>query len=352
MTEYHRVGDHPIEAATLEFVTTVAAQKQQSIEEILAADTISRLQDLLQAARNPIRMHGRRVEEMFGYVSASLGAVKAVKREDAGPLLVATTDQVSVPDYRLILADGSEILVEVKNWHHRDPVRPIEFKAKYLRALRRYGELFARPVYVAVYWSRWRQWSLIPLQQLVDVHAGSSVKLSMPDALADNCMYLLGDMSLATVFPLSTRLLVDSERISYSGTESQYRTTIREVEFFARDQKLEGESEKKIVWNFMLFGQWPEQEVTPIMEGEQLTALEFTISPTEPDEEQGFAIVSSLSSLASAQFNAQTVTEGGILRMYVRRVTKPTYPIAGDKYASKALPLWRFTIKPRDRARE
>lgn len=35
---------------------------------------------------NPIVIHGRRIEAMFGYVAASLGGCIAIKREDAGEI--------------------------------------------------------------------------------------------------------------------------------------------------------------------------------------------------------------------------------------------------------------------------
>src|SRR5687768_2078302 len=65
----------------------------------------------MEAVRGqPNVLHGWRIQSMFAYVAASLGAVDVVKEEDAGRL-IARSENLQVPDYRLVLQDGKEYFV-------------------------------------------------------------------------------------------------------------------------------------------------------------------------------------------------------------------------------------------------
>jgi hypothetical protein len=60
----------------------------------------------MEAVRGqPNVLHGWRIQSMFAYVAASLGAVDVVKEEDAGRL-IARPINLRVPDYRLVLQSG------------------------------------------------------------------------------------------------------------------------------------------------------------------------------------------------------------------------------------------------------
>lgn len=348
MTKFQRQGQHPLEASAFELAAQMAMQNGKGMEEFLiGSDSATAIEAMLQRAKSPIRLHGKRVEEMFGHVAASLGRVLAVKREDAGTLLVDANERVAIPDYRLILADRSEILVEVKNCNATDPAKPLRLTESYLRALDSYAQLFDKPAYLAIYWSQWRIWSLLPVKELIGELKNGSIHLPLLRAVPCCHMYLLGDMSLGTVFPLVLRFSVDAERTATSGSESTYAMAIRSVDIFAKGVPLLEEREKNIAWGLMLYGQWAEQETVPIMEGEILKAVEFTFLPETEDDSQGFAIVASLSSLASARFNDQTTHDGRVTRIHVNSVHRPPYPILDDEYKSENLPLWRFTMKPR-----
>src|SRR5205823_9554983 len=95
------------------------------------------------AQGTPTLLHGRRVEAMFAYVAAALGKCIAIKEEDAGDLYASSTD-LQAPDYRLILNDETEILVEVKNCHKRRLTAPLTFSPQYIQKLRNYEATFRR----------------------------------------------------------------------------------------------------------------------------------------------------------------------------------------------------------------
>jgi hypothetical protein len=70
-----------------------------------------------ESLRNPMVLHGRRTQAMFSYVAASLGRASLIKEEDAGEFFVADPD-LKIPDFHIVLLDGSSFLVEVKNYRH------------------------------------------------------------------------------------------------------------------------------------------------------------------------------------------------------------------------------------------
>lgn len=361
MAPFQRVDAHPAAADALELAARLAVQDGRGLAEFLArgADPAA-IQHALDQARSPVRMHGRRAEEMFGYVVAALGAAEAVKREDAGALLVRDGVRVAVPDFRLVLRDRREVLVEVKNWHRAGVDTPVRLSRSYLGALAAYGDLFARPVYVAVYWSRWRVWSLHPVAELLDA-AARAVPLTFLHAVPASHMALLGDESLATVFPLTLRLEVAAERRGGDAGNTTYAITVRQVRYLARGTELLDRTERRIAWNFMLHGRWGETGPTPVMDGDNLTAIEVVFRPHDvpsgddahpADASPGFAIVAAASSLASAQFDAATTHGGEITRIHLDRVPEPPHvaaapPTRGPGRSTAGLPLWRFRLEPR-----
>jgi len=102
---------------------------------------------------NPIIIHGRRIESMFEYLAASLGKAVLIRREDSGEVC-SLGPGIRPPDFRIVLDDGTEIFVEVKNCHKIDPNYRYPLKRsyasaiiqlRYFRALHRY-ELVEVPV--------------------------------------------------------------------------------------------------------------------------------------------------------------------------------------------------------------
>ncbi|MDB6155521.1 MAG: hypothetical protein JWL90_3974 [Chthoniobacteraceae bacterium] len=68
------------------------------------------------SSANPIVIHGLRVQAMFEHVAAGLGRTTLIKQEDAGEIS-ASDVRLRPPDYRIVLNDGRQLLVEVKNMH-------------------------------------------------------------------------------------------------------------------------------------------------------------------------------------------------------------------------------------------
>lgn len=145
------------------------------------AKILGRLNDSYQRAKaNAAMLHGRRTEDMFAYVAASLGRCVLVKEEDAGEVY-AISSTLRIPDYRLVTNDEQEFLVEVKNVRQSSPRKPLKLKATYVDGLLEYAALCKKDLKLAVYWSRWNLWTLVSGDRLAAV--GGNRQLTLLDAM-------------------------------------------------------------------------------------------------------------------------------------------------------------------------
>jgi hypothetical protein len=85
-------------------------------------------------------------------------AIVAGKREDSGEIC-SSDPKITPPDFRIVLDDGTDIFVEVKNCHKTDPNYLFSLKQSYVSTLENYAKLFKRDIYIAIFWSKWRKWA-------------------------------------------------------------------------------------------------------------------------------------------------------------------------------------------------
>ncbi len=112
-----------------------------------------------------------------------------------------------------------------------------------------------------------------------------------------NEMAVLGDIHLATKFPLRFRLVADKRSPRRMGQDGKVAFTIGGVEMHYADRRLTEKREWSIAMWFMLYGSWEEDATAEVRDGE-LVAVDFVRTPVE-DNGQGFEFVGSLSSLFS-----------------------------------------------------
>ena len=78
-------------------------------------DFIDRIGSSLKASQeNPNLLHGKRVESLFAHVAGALGNCRLIKQEDSGEAFT-TENNIQAPDYKVVLNDGSQYFIEVKN---------------------------------------------------------------------------------------------------------------------------------------------------------------------------------------------------------------------------------------------
>ncbi len=311
------------------------------------ADLAVQIAAVFAAARSPIRLHGTRAEEMFAYAMAAVGSVRAIKREETDDLVVAIPDALVVPDFRVVLQDGADILVEVKNFHDKDPSAAPRLTSDYLRKLSAYGALFSRPVYLAVYWSVWRRWTLHNVNDLAG-ELSSGLKLSFPEAYRRSEMRLLGDALLGTQYPLVLRFGVTSEMKERRGVRSKHLVRIESVEMSVAGKPIRNKRDQNIAFGLMLQGGWEEAERVE-MDGDRIVAIEYSYAPETVQPDVGFAPVTALSTLASSQFSDLTVNSGAVEQLRPQGLPSPPYPRVGEKYYGVDLPLWILVLQPERR---
>jgi hypothetical protein len=301
-------------------------------------------QSITQSKSNPIIIHGRRIESMFEHVAASLGKCVFIKREDTGE--VCSTDAGIVPpDYRLVLDDGKEIFVEVKNCHKEDPNYRYRMKATYVQALVGYARVFGRELLIAVFWSRWKKWTLIRSRDFV--RKDGSPSISFGEAVCLNRMAMLGDMEIATTPPLALRIIADPSKPRRLNASGQVILTIGGVELYCNGQRIEDEYERRLAFYFMLFSRWSTDEPRAEIVNNELVHFEYISEPPERTPNQSFECLGSMSDMISQHYNE--LTTSGVT---VTRFSPSTEPgtlgvLIPLGYQGKHLPLWRFILSPR-----
>ena len=293
----------------------------------------------LSSAQSPTMVHGRRVEAMFSYITASLGKSLLIKKEDCGDVFSADLD-LKIPDYRVVLNSGEQLLVEVKNCHHKEAFK---LEKSYIESLGRYSELMHVDLLVAVYWSRWQIWTLVSVDAF-DV-AGKSMRLDFGTAVRKNQMARLGDIWVGTKAPLSIRI-IPSEKcpVLEEGTVNFH---IGDVQLFCCDTSISDEQEKQIAMTLMLYGGWAELERIQCTDESPATLehIEFSYSPVQrSDEAQGFEIVGAVSTVISRQYGNLTAPKGVVEHLSADVNPEKLGFLIAEGHECKALPLWRFHL--------
>ena len=293
---------------------------------------------------NPIVLHGRRVELMFGFVAVALGGCRFVKREDTGEVASTGSDLIA-PDYRLVLNSGQELFVEVKNCHTKGLNPTLEFKDAYLQKLQGYAALFGKPLKLAIYWSRWNLWTLVPTSALTATGIGRQ-GFPFNVALKRNEMVELGDVMLGTTPPLVFRLVADRTKPRHLGKAKTVVFTIGDVRFFVGGVEITERAERSLAFYLMAWGGWPEDPPNSRIENNELEWIEVAHRPVETDEHHEFEFVSHVSTMISRRYNDLTTSGHAVTRLAPPVEPKSLAVTIPGKVADLTLPLWVFHMKP------
>jgi hypothetical protein len=319
MTRQLKQPSHQAQAIAL--VDAIARGKNLTVgAKATTRQVLQRIRELTQP--NPILMHGKRVESMFAFVVAALGRCVAIREEDVGA--VYGPPGIQPPDYRVVFKDNTELLIEVKNCH--ETTRPLRLKTEYLDGLLAYGRLFNRPVKLAIYWSKWKAWTLIALDHLKASARHSTI--NFPAALMANEMVSLGDYTLGTTPPLALRLHSDpSEPRTVMPNQRRISFRIGNVELFCGGRLVRDKQERAIAWHLMMFGRWPKREQLEIRDNELLW-LDYIAEPEsvpggDANDSVPFRMAGEASSLISRQCDFRTLSMSGEIQR-LRPLSEPS----------------------------
>jgi hypothetical protein len=297
-----------------------------------------------QALADDILLHGQRAEAMFEALVVALGEHKLIKSEDGGRF--HSTENFRVPDFRVVLRDGEQWLVEVKNVYEEDPFaqRRLLMKRDYREALEAYAAATGAKLKLAVFWARWSVWTLVSPERFID--PSGNLLLGMNAAMIGNELGRLGDRTIGTRAPLRLRFTSDPARTSTIDEDGQVTVTFGGWQLLSGEDVVTEPVEKEIAFIFMEHGEWRCDGPLAIVEGNRLEAVEFRWEPEEPTD-QGFEFVGSLSRMFARYFASETLKDKSVVQL--RAPLRPAWfaPLIQTDPVSDALPLWRFLMQPR-----
>jgi len=304
-------------------------------------DSIS--SSLLRNKDNPALLHGLRTEDMFQYVAASLGKCLLIKKEDAGEPL-ATADNIQPPDYHLILSDKSRLLIEVKNCNKKNPLCTFRLKETYVDKLLRYADLVDSDLKIAVYWSAWSLWTLVPPSQFECSNGKCSI--TMLKAMQINEMVMIGDYSVGTTPPLILRIVADKKKPRSIEKDGMVQFTISRIELLCGDKNITDKTEKEYAFYFMLYGDWQSNDPLANIENNKLVSIDHIVEPVERSPGQGFELLGSMSSMISRRYRQLISTSSNGQKVSIHLEPSSLGINIPKTYKGKAMPLWRFYLRP------
>ena len=301
---------------------------------------------LEKALKNPSLLYGTVTESMFEAMVISLGELSLLKAEDSGR--AHPEGCFKIPDFRIVLRNGEQWLVEVKNIHTQstDPSKRerLIIKQGYRDKLEKYASATGGQLKLAVFWAKWRLWTLVSPEKLVD--ADGKLILDMQTALEENELVRLGDRMIGTRPPLRICFMADPTKPTQIAADGTAHFTIAKVRTFSEDAELFDPIEKQIVWMFALYGQWQESGPHPLLEGEILKGIEFRWEPIELTN-QGFEIVGTLSQLFTSYYAEQALNNGEVAQIRALPLPKWFDPLINANFERMGLPLWVFSLEPK-----
>lgn len=300
--------------------------------------------NVLSSKDNSIVIHGKRIETLFAIVAGALGKVKIIKQEDGGKIY--SQKNVKIPDYRIFLEDGNQILVEVKNFSSDGIYDEYSVNSSYYEELREYADTCKVDLYFAIYYRLFNHWCLVPIKAFSQDN--KKYKIDYLTAMARSEMNLIGDMLLHTTPDLELKLLADPNEEELLTDKTKNVTFIPRIsEFYCNNKKIDTKYEQNLAFYFMRFSDWPEKEFKQIIKDNKLLGLHFIYSyPLEND--QPFAPLGWLSSMICNVFREFTVKDDDVIA--TESFLNPSAFVVkiDDDHNKKyeKLPLLIFNIQP------
>ncbi|RUO36937.1 hypothetical protein CWE13_08820 [Aliidiomarina shirensis] len=345
-----RVKRNPEKFEVIDLFTALGREHgyKLSVEED-ANDFVERIGSSLKASRdNPNLLHGKRVESLFAHVAGGLGNCRLIKQEDSGEIFTDEQD-IQAPDYKVILNNGSQYFIEVKNCHFPNIKSPYPFKKDYLRKIENYSDLHDTPLLFAIYFSRQNKWFLLRKESLIEQK--NRYVTDFINAMAQNEMSLLGDRTIGTEPKLSIELLADRSQESNVNKKGEASFIIGDVKVYSSDREITDDLEKSVAFYLMRFGTWVESEAEGMFDDDGFLGARFSYEPELPPEEQIFSMIGELSSMISISYGEQTLYEKSVVALDTNLDPEVFAVEIPEGYKGKELPLWQFMMQPNPKFR-
>jgi hypothetical protein len=303
---------------------------------------------LKAALADPALLHGARTERMFEANVLSLGRFGLFKTEDIGRVHAATTYRA--PDFRVVLDDGDQWLIEVKNVRCENPNKQrTSMSAAYLASLQAYADAVGATLRLALYWSRWHLWTVIAPDRFRRPDGG--LRVTMMEAVMVNEFARLGDVSIWTKPPLRLVLDAATDKPRKLSAEGLADFVIGSARVYSGDVELTDPRDRRLAEMLFLYGEWPAEGPFAVMGDDGIAGVEFVAAPEEPSD-QDFDGVGWASRIFTRYFATRTVDGDQIIQLHGAPVPEWFAPLAAWDFKRSRLPLWLLHQQPSTAAPE
>ncbi|MBB2684878.1 hypothetical protein N2597_29085 (plasmid) [Rhizobium sophoriradicis] len=297
---------------------------------------------LREALADPTLIHGSRAERLFEATVLSLGQFKLLKAEDVGRVHAAET--LRAPDFRIVLHDGGQWLVEVKNVRSTDPFKQeLRMSRKYLKSMLAYADAVGTPLKFAIYWSAWRFWSVISPERFRTSSGG--LRISMQEAMLASEFERLGEKLIMTKPPLRLVLAAATDMPRSVSDEGLANFMIAAAKIYSRNVELTDPKDRKLAQVLLFYGEWEVKGPIALMEGDRIAGVEFVANPVEPTH-QGWEAIGMASRIFSSFYANQTVEGDQVTQLDGEPAPEWFIPLANWDFKSSKLPLLLGVIQP------
>ncbi|MEG5665771.1 hypothetical protein [Enterobacter roggenkampii] len=204
------------------------------------------------------------------------------------------------------------------------------------------------PIYYAIYFRLLNRWVLVNKQSLIE--RDKKYETSIISAMAKNEMAILGDLSIGTKPALSIELISDSNQ-EVTRKDNEIKFIIGGVKLYCDGKEITNELDKKIAYYLIRFGDWNCGEPNIISGDDKFRSIRYEFSPEE-DEEQGFNMIGTLSSMITTEFNEKTIYEKSVIALDTNLDPSLFSVKIPPDYYGEDLPLWIFSLKPNHEFKE
>jgi hypothetical protein len=303
-----------------------------SLVEPFIADATPKLKDALA---DPTLIHGSRTERLFEATVLSLGHFRLLKTEDVGRVHAAGTCRA--PDFRVVLDDGEQWLVEVKNVRSKEPLKQgTRMSAAYLASLQNYADMVGTPLKLAIFWSFWNIWTVISPDRFCRPNGGLHVM--MMEAVFANEFGKLGEVMIMTKTPLRLVLGAATNMPRSLSSEGLANFIIGSAKLYSGDVELTDPRDRTLAEVLFLYGEWSTDGPLAVTDGGEFAGVEFVATPQEPSD-QGWDGIGSASRILSRFYAAQTFDGDQVIQLHGEAASDWFASVSDWDFKNSKLPL-------------
>lgn len=308
------------------------ALNDPSLVERFMADATPKLKEALA---DPALIHGSRTERLFEATVLSLGRFRLLKAEDAGRVHAAGTSRA--PDFRVVLDDGEQWLVEVKNVRSKEPFKQeTRMSAAYLASLQAYADMVGTPLKLAIFWSLWNIWTVISPDRFRTQKGGLGV--AMKDAVLANESGRLGEVIIMTKPPLRLVLGASTDLPRSLSPDGLANFIIGSAKIFSGHVELTDPKDRKLAEVLLFYGEWSTDGPLAVTDGGEFAGVEFVATPEEPSD-QGWDGIGWASRIFSRYYAAQTIDGDQVIQLHGEAAPEWFAPLSDWDFKNSKLPL-------------